>query len=72
MTNAAQKHINGLVNAKTTPRPTSIKPLRNLLIFRLQKGRRRLARGKKSMGWLVKGEIKATPQQLVELENRVR
>ena len=24
------------------------------------------------MGWLIKGEIKATPQQLVELENKMR
>jgi hypothetical protein len=78
MTNSAQKHVNGLVNGfanantKPAPKQTSLERQRNLLIVRLQEGRRRLARGKKSMGWLVKGEIKATPQQLVVLENRAR
>jgi hypothetical protein len=72
MSNAAQKKVNGLVQANAKPRLTSFEQQRNLFIAKLQEGRRRLARGKKSMGWLVKGEIKATPQQLVGLENRVR
>jgi hypothetical protein len=74
MTNSAQKRVNRLVqaNTKPVPQPNSLEQQRGLLIIRLQEGRRRLARGKKSMGWLVKGEIIATPQQLVVLENRAR
>jgi hypothetical protein len=74
ITNSAQKRVNGLVNANTkpAPKPRTLEQQRNLLIVRLQEGRRRLAKGKKSMGWLVKGDIKATSQQLVVLENRAR
>jgi hypothetical protein len=60
------------MNANTNPKLTSFERQRNLCLVRLQEGRGRLARSKKSMGWLVKGQIKATPEQLLGLEKRVR
>jgi hypothetical protein len=71
-TNAAQRKVKGAMNANTNPKLTSFERQRNLCLVRLQEGRGRLARSKKSMGWLVKGQIKATPEQLLGLEKRVR
>jgi hypothetical protein len=70
MTNAAKGFTDSLV--KANPKQPSFEQNRNLLINKLQKGRKRLAKGKKRMGWLFGEEIKATLQQLVELENRLR